>query len=163
MSSIKIFDYSRTLPSPFDTLKSKKIKVSSTYGDGTEATLSGSVIKAVHSMIRYMEAMSEGAVGTRDNLCIAEYKSAVSPDAYHLVIYNKASGALMASVYDKSVETFEQYLVGKNGRDGAAILTAMMPALVESACFYKNLKSSAKSDVPYSLLFYEGILLHLEN
>ena len=141
MSSIKIFDYSRTLPSPFDTLKSKKIKVSSTYGDGTEATLSGSVIKAVHSMIRYMEAMSEGAVGTRDNLCIAEYKSAVSPDAYHLVIYNKASGALMASVYDKSVETFEQYLVGKNGRDGAAILTAMMPALLEDEEFNSHFLS----------------------
>ena len=92
-------------------------------------------------MIRYMEAMSEGAVGTRDNLCIAEYKSAVSADAYHLVIYNKASGALMASVYDKSVETFEQYLVGKNGRDGAAILTAMMPALLEDEEFNSHFVS----------------------
>ena len=105
MSSIKIFDYSRTLPSPFDTLKSKKIKVSSTYGDGTEATLSGSVIKAVHSMIRYMEAMSEGAVGTRDNLCIAEYKSAVSPDAYHLVIYNKAWKPLSSIWSERMVAT----------------------------------------------------------
>lgn len=141
MSAIKLFDYSRTLPTPFDTLKNKKIKVSSKYGDGTESTLSGSVIKAVHSMIRYMEATSEGAVGTCDNKCIAEYKSATGPDAYHLVVFDRASGALQASVYDKNVETFEQYVVGKSGRDGAAILTAMMPVLLEDSEFNSHFES----------------------
>lgn len=76
MSSIKIFDYSRTLPSPFDTLKSKKIKVSSTYGDGTEATLSGSVIKAVHSMIRYMK---DGLISKEDYMDIkAQYDERIA-------------------------------------------------------------------------------------
>lgn len=30
-----LFAFNRPLPPPFDTLKSKKVKVSSTYGDGT--------------------------------------------------------------------------------------------------------------------------------
>ena len=44
-----LFAFNRPLPPPFDTLKSKKVKVSSTYGDGTEATLSPSMIKAVNA------------------------------------------------------------------------------------------------------------------
>ena len=35
----KLFNYSRSLPAPFDTLTNKQVKVSSKYGDGTEATL----------------------------------------------------------------------------------------------------------------------------
>ena len=34
-----LFNYSRALPEPFDKLSSKKVKVSSKYGSGTEATL----------------------------------------------------------------------------------------------------------------------------
>lgn len=42
-----IFNFGRSLPSPFDTIANKKIKVSSKYGDGTTSTLCGTVIKAV--------------------------------------------------------------------------------------------------------------------
>ena len=45
-----LFNYARSLPSPFDTLASKKIKVSSKYGSGTESTMSATVIKAVHAV-----------------------------------------------------------------------------------------------------------------
>ena len=37
--SSKLFVFDRPLPAPFDK-GGKKVKVSSTYGDGTEATLS---------------------------------------------------------------------------------------------------------------------------
>ena len=33
-----LINFSRSLPAPFDTLTSKKVKVSSKYGSGTEAT-----------------------------------------------------------------------------------------------------------------------------
>ena len=45
-----IFNFGRSLPSPFDTIANKKIKVSSKYGDGTTSTLCGTVIKAVHAV-----------------------------------------------------------------------------------------------------------------
>lgn len=37
----KLFAFSRPLPAPFSGTRSKKVAVSSKYGDGTEATLTG--------------------------------------------------------------------------------------------------------------------------
>ena len=45
-----LINFSRALPAPMDTLSSKKVKVSSKYGSGTEATLTATVIKAVHAV-----------------------------------------------------------------------------------------------------------------
>ena len=62
-----LFNYSRALPEPFDKLSSKKVKVSSKYGSGTEATLCSTVIKAVHAMIDCMTGSGDGAVGVIDH------------------------------------------------------------------------------------------------
>lgn len=48
VSMNNLFNYSRALPEPFDKLANKKVKVTSKYGSATEATLSCTVIKAVH-------------------------------------------------------------------------------------------------------------------
>ncbi len=80
-----IFNYSRPLPEPFDTLTNKKVSVSSKYGDGTNATLCSTVIKAVHAVCRCMDGSAEGAVGVIDHRTVAEYKSSMGPDEYHLV------------------------------------------------------------------------------
>ena len=141
MSVTNLFDFSRSLPYPFDTVRSKKIKVSSKYGAGTESTLSGSMIKAVHALCHCMDASSEGAVGTLDTRCIAEYKSAIGPEIYHLVVYDKGTGALLASVYDKSTELIECYTVNKSKHDGAAVLTAMMPVFLEDEEFSEKFES----------------------
>lgn len=125
-----LFCYSRPLPAPFDTLKNKKVGVSSKYGDGTQATLSGTVIKAVHAVCQCMNGTSEGAVGVIDYRSVAEYKSSMGADAYHLVVYDSNSGAIMASVYDKNTEVFETYTMNNSGRDGAAVMMALMPALM---------------------------------
>ena len=45
--SSKLFVFNRDLPVPFDKVGTKKVKVSSKYGDGTEATLSSTVVKVV--------------------------------------------------------------------------------------------------------------------
>ena len=135
-----LFSFSRNLPPPYDKLTSKKVSVASKYGDGKEATLSASVIKAVHAICGCMNG-NDGAVGTQDNKSMAEYKSSVNADAYHLVVYNKDAGTIMASVYDKNTETVENYVLNAAGRDGAAIVMALHPTLME--------------DMEYRTKFYE--------
>lgn len=131
-----LFNYSRSLPVPFDTMTNKKVKVASMYGAKTESTLCGSVIKAVHAMCRCMNGTGEGAVGQIDtNKSVAEYKSSVGPDAYHLVVFDAASGSALASVYDKNTGLIEQYVAHPSQRDGAAIFFALMPFLMSDAEF----------------------------
>ena len=131
-----LFNYSRSMPVPFDTMTNKKVKVASMYGAKTESTLCGSVIKAVHAMCRCMNGTGEGAVGQIDtNKSVAEYKSSVGPDAYHLVVFDTASGSALASVYDKNTELIEQYVAHPSQRDGAAIFFALMPFLMSDAEF----------------------------
>lgn len=88
-----------------------------------------------------MDGSSEGAVGTIDNRTVAEYKSSIGPDSYHLVVYDTKAGNLLASVYDKSTEVMEVYTLNNSGRDGAAVLMAMMPAFMEDEEFSKHLES----------------------
>lgn len=131
-----LFNYSRSLPVPFDTMTNKNVKVASMYGAKTESTLCGSVIKAVHAMCRCMNGTGEGAVGQIDtNKSVAEYKSSIGPDAYHLVVFDAASGSALASVYDKNTELIEQYVAHPSQRDGAAIFFALMPFLMSDAEF----------------------------
>lgn len=136
-----IFNFSRSLPSPFDTIANKKIKVSSKYGDGTTSTLCGTVIKAVHAVCHCMDGSGEGAVGIIDHRTAAEYKSSASADAYHLVVYDSNTGTLLASVYDSNMETFENYTLNSSGRDGAAVMMALFPMLMQDGEFKENFEA----------------------
>lgn len=131
--SSKLFSFSRPLPAPFDKVK-KKVKISSKYGDGTEATLSGTVTKAVLAYLKCKDGSEYGAVGTCGTKGVAEYKSAAGPDIYHLAVYDQ-TGSVLASVYNKDTEMMETYSVRTNEKDGAAVLMAMLPALMEDAEF----------------------------
>lgn len=136
-----IFNFGRSLPSPFDTIANKKIKVSSKYGDGTTSTLCGTVIKAVHAVCHCMDGSGEGAVGIIDHRTAAEYKSSAGADAYHLVVYDSNTGSLMASVYDSNMETFENYTLNSSGRDGAAVMMALFPILMQDDEFKENFEA----------------------
>lgn len=110
-----IFNFGRSLPSPFDTIANKKIKVSSKYGDGTTSTLCGTVIKAVHAVCHCMDGSGEGAVGIIDHRTAAEYKSSAGADAYHLVVYDTVSPGkdcfvATAKVYPSYKDGAECYL-----------------------------------------------------
>lgn len=133
-----LINFSRALPSPMDTLPSKKVKVSSKYGSGTEATLSATVIKAVNAVCDCMTGTGEGAVGVIDHRMVAEYKSSSGPDAYHLVVYDSVTGSIVASGYDKNTEMIETYRLHQTANDGAAVLMAMMPALMADQEFEDN-------------------------
>ena len=137
-----IFNFGRSLPSPFDTIANKKIKVSSKYGDGTTSTLCGTVIKAVHAVCHCMDGSGEGAVGIIDHRTAAEYKSSAGADAYHLVVYDSNTGSLMASVYDSNMETFENYTLNSSGRDGAAVMMALFPMLMQDDEFKESFEAS---------------------
>ena len=136
-----IFNFGRSLPSPFDTIANKKIKVSSKYGDGTTSTLCGTVIKAVHAVCHCMDGSGEGAVGIIDHRTAAEYKSSAGADAYHLVVYDSNTGSLMASVYDSNMETFENDTLNSSGRDGAAVMMALFPMLMQDDEFKESFEA----------------------
>ena len=76
--SSKLFVFGRPLPAPFDKVK-KKVKVSSKYGDGTEATLCSTVVKAVQAYFKCKDGSLPGAVGLCGTKGVAEYKSASGP------------------------------------------------------------------------------------
>ena len=130
-----LFAFNRDLPAPFDALTSKKVNVSSKYGDGTVSTLSSPVIKALHAICHCRDGSGEGAVGIFDNKSVAEYKSAMGPDVFHLTVYDKTNGTILASVYNRMTETIESYTCNSSGKDGAAIIMAMFPVLMEDAEF----------------------------
>ena len=136
-----LFAFNRPLPPPFDTLKSKKVKVSSMYGDGTEATLSLSMIKAVNAYCRCRDGSGQGALGLSDGRNVAEYKSSISPDAYNLVVYDPAAGNMMAIEYDKNTEVSQIYHLTASGRDGSALLFSLMPTLMEDEEFAENVEA----------------------
>ena len=136
-----LFNFGRSLPEPFDKLANKKVKTSSKYGSGTEATLCATVIKAVHAVCNCMNGTGEGAVGSIDHRTVAEYKSSVGPDAYHLVVFDSGTGNIMASVYDKNTETIENYKLHQSERDGAAVMMALMPLLLKDDEFDDNFQT----------------------
>ena len=127
----KLFAFSRPLPAPFSGTRSKKVAVSSKYGDGTEATLTATVLKGVLAYCGCKTGAEEGAVGQLGQKGVAEYKSKAGPDAFHLAVYDPSSGSVMASVYDKNTEMMETYACNTSGKDGAAIVLAMLPTLME--------------------------------
>lgn len=140
----KLFAFNRSLPSPFDTVK-KKVKTSSKYGDGTEATINATVAKAVLAYCGILDGSRPGAVGTCGTKGVAEYKSAAGADAWHLVVYDPVSGKVLASKYDSSTEMMELYSMGgKVAQDGAAVVLAMLPCLVTDAEFTEKLDAFVK-------------------
>lgn len=130
-----LFNYSRGLPEPMDTLTTKKVKVSSKYGSGTESTLTCSVIKAVHAVCDCMSGCGLGAVGVIDHRYISEYKSSTGPDAYHIVVYDSVTGNIMASAFDINTDMVETYRLHQTKNDGAAVFMAMIPKLLEDTEF----------------------------
>lgn len=137
MSVQNLFNFSRPLPKPFDTLSNKKVSVQSKYGEKTSSTLCASVIKAVLAVCKCRAGEAPGAVGLIDHRSVVEYKSSEA-DMYHLAVYDPSSGNIMASIVNKNVMTHETYVLHKTKRDGSAIVMAMLPALMEDEEFQET-------------------------
>ena len=141
VSMSNLFNYSRSLPEPFDKVTNKKFKIRSKYASSTDATLCCTVIKAVHAVCNCMTGTGEGAVGSIDHRTVAEYKSSAGPDAYHLVVFDSSSGNIMASVYDRNTEAIENYKLHQSDKDGAAVMMALMPLLLKDDEFDENFQT----------------------
>ena len=138
-SLTNLFNFSRPLPPPFDKLGSKKIHGAASQYGGTDATLCAAVIKAVNVLCGCVNGDGEGALGRiSPTNSVAEYKSSMGTTAYHLVVYDAATGNFLASVYDSNTELIEQYTVNASARDGAALFFSMMPQLMEDKEFQEN-------------------------
>jgi len=131
------FNYSRALPHPFDKITNKTMKTSSKYGDGTNAKLTCTVVKAVMTYSS-CQAGGIGAVGAIDHRLVAEYKSSTGSDAYHLVVYDPGKGQFLAACFDKNTEMIEQYTAHSSARDGAALVFTMMPMLLNDDEFKEH-------------------------
>ena len=147
MSAEKLlFNFRGALPTPFDTLPNKKVKVASIYAGGaTEATLTATVLKALLAYCRCSDGSALGAVGQSDQKTIAEYKSSVdTTDTYYLISFDPGGGNLMGSIYNKSTEIVETYTIHKDKMDGAAVLMAMIPTLMTDKEFEETFDSFYK-------------------
>ena len=134
-----LFNFGIKLPSPFDS-GPRKLKVTSKFGAANESTLIAGVIKGINAICACKNSSGLGALGTLNGKCIAEYKSSLD-DQYHLIIYDEATGTLNASVYCKDTGLMESYIVNQRGRDGAAIIMAMFPTLMQETEFSETFQS----------------------
>ena len=124
-----LFNFGRPLPPPFDTVTNKRIPGASKYGDGKQATLCCTVIKALNAVCACMNGSGEGAVGVIYPRSVAESKSSMGPDAYHLAVFDSGTGSISATMYNKDTEVMENYVLNNANRDGAAVVMAMFPTL----------------------------------
>jgi len=136
----KLIVFGRSLPAPFDTAAKTVKGVSSQYGDGTEAKLSTTVVKAVMAYAQMVQGNALGGLGQVNGKNVAEYKSSAG-NQYHLVVHDPDNGNLMAGVYDAGPETMELYTVGSRNRDGAALLLALFPELLRDSEFDAQMKA----------------------
>lgn len=138
-SMTNLFNFGRPLPEPFEKLPNKKVKGTASKYGGLEATLCASVLKGVNAFCACVNGTGQGAVGNIEGQrYVAEYKSSMGADTYHLVVYDASTGNFLASVYDRDTELMEQYTAHPSARDGAALFFAMMPKLLEDQEFKEN-------------------------
>lgn len=167
VSTTTLFNYTRSLPPPFDTLSTKRVKVASRYAEKTEATLCAAVIKAIHALCHCMDGSGDGAVGLVDeHKCVAEYRSSSGPDTYHLAVFDTATGMITASVYDKNTEMMEQYTVHNSKHDGAALFFCMMPVLLTDEEFdaqFQNYRTQMNAGYPDMAKATESMAILCDN
>ncbi len=138
-SMTNLFNFGRPLPEPFEKLPNKKVKGAASKYGALEATLCASVLKGVNAFCACVNGTGQGAVGNIEGQrYVAEYKSSMGADTYHLVVYDASTGNFLASVYDRDTELIEQYTAHPSARDGAALFFAMMPKLLEDQEFKEN-------------------------
>ena len=141
-SMTNLFNFGRPLPEPFEKLPNKKVKGAASKYGALEATLCASVLKGVNAFCACVNGTGQGAVGNIEGQrYVAEYKSSMGADTYHLVVYDASTGNFLASVYDRDTELMEQYTAHPSARDGAALFFAMMPKLLEDQEFKENFQA----------------------
>ncbi len=136
-----IFHYGRKNPSPFEDVKT--VAVASKYsiqklGGVVNAKICSNILKGLNAVCACIAGTGKGAVATLEHKYIAEYKSKMSEDEYHIVIYNSKNGSVFASVYNYDTKLMGVYKAGRKERDCAAIMMAMFPEFDKDDEFKEN-------------------------
>ena len=143
MSANKLFDrwtWSYPIPKPFDDIETVRTDIKSCHNTSRTAksTLHGATLSGI---MAYMELEAEpsaakGAVGTQNDMVIAEYPSH-RPGETHTVVFNRKSGKFIVSVFDGS-GNMSNYTLTETGNTGSAMFFALMPQLLEDDEFNEN-------------------------
>ena len=143
MSANKLFDrwtWSYPIPKPFDDIETVRTDIKSCHNTSRTAksTLHGATLSGI---MAYMELEAEpsaakGAVGTQNDMVIAEYPSH-RPGETHTVVFNRKSGKFIVSVFDGS-GNMSNYTLTETENTGSAMFFALMPQLLEDDEFNEN-------------------------
>lgn len=134
-----LFAFNRSLPAPFENTSPRQRSVSK-YNTGSQATLSPSVMQAVHAYIDCQYGVSLGALGSVENTTVAEYKPDGSDEIYHIAAYDPDAGFITASVYNNATKAGMLYRLAKSAKDGSAIMFALLPTLMKDEEFANTLR-----------------------
>lgn len=143
MSTNKLFErwtWSYPIPKPFDDIETVRTDIKSCHNTSRTAksTLHGATLSGI---LAYMEleadpSAAKGAVGTQNDMVIAEYPSH-RPGETHTVVFNRKSGKFIAGVFDSS-GNMGNYTLTETGNTGSAMFFALMPQLLEDDEFNEN-------------------------
>ena len=138
------------LPAPFDTITDTISKIHySKYAPASspKSTLHSSILSAV---LAYMDIdttltpapTSLSAVGTQDDLNVAEYQSRTGE--IHVVVHNKRNGKLNVACFTDENATGKVYSLKERGNTGTALFFALMPEALEDDEFRENYQDLGK-------------------
>ena len=143
MSTNKLFErwtWSYPIPKPFDDIETVRTDIKSCHNTSRTAksTLHGATLSGI---LAYMEleadpSAAKGAVGTQNDMVIAEYPSH-RPGETHTVVFNRKSGKFIAGVFDSS-GNMGNYTLTETGNTGSAMFFALMPQLLEDNEFNES-------------------------
>jgi len=143
MSTNKLFErwtWSYPIPKPFDDIETVRTDIKSCHNTSRTAksTLHGATLNGI---LAYMEleadpSAAKGAVGTQNDMVIAEYPSH-RPGETHTVVFNRKSGKFIAGVFDSS-GNMGNYTLTETGNTGSAMFFALMPQLLEDDEFNES-------------------------
>jgi len=143
MSTNKLFDrwtWSYPIPKPFDDIETVRTDIKSGHNTSRTAksTLHGATLSGI---LAYMEleadpSVAKGAVGTQNDMVIAEYPSH-RPGETHTVVFNRKSGKFIAGVFDSSGNV-GNYTLTETGNTGSAMFFALIPQLLEDDEFNES-------------------------
>ena len=143
MSTNKLFErwtWSYPIPKPFDDIETVRTDIKSCHNTSRTAksTLHGTTLSGI---MAYMEleadpSAAKGAVGTQNDMVIAEYPSH-RPGETHTVVFNRKSGKFIAGVFDSS-GNMGNYTLTETGNTGSAMFFVLMPQLLEDDEFNES-------------------------
>ena len=141
--------YSLPLPAPFDgagITKSRSDVKSLHRPASTRVTLHAPTLRAAITIIKAQNGLNNAAIGRQGDTILLEREN--SSGAIEIVVYDWKKGTFKASILADAASTTEPYSIKKNGKDGTALLMAVIVA-------HSHLASPSSYDTEQHECFYK--------